>query len=109
MKGNYTDSLFSHHLRSEVHNYIEKTKRKVYCNDYERMYNEIADEIDKYFTKEKGQVIPSEGFTIVESAPPENYEESENDDDKDQKFFDNDDDFYNKAKEIHESIIKPKK
>ena len=78
------------------------------------MYNEIADEIDKYFTKEKGQVIPPEGFTIIESAPPENYEESEDDDDsstaaEDRKFPDNDDDFYNKAKEIHESITKPKK
>ena len=104
-----TYNLFSHHLRSEVLNYIEKTKRKVYCNDYERMHNEIADEIDKYFIKEKGQVILPEGFTIVESAPPENYEESEDDDDsstvaEDQKFPDNDDDFYNKAKEIHESI-----
>jgi hypothetical protein len=77
---------------------MKKTNREMYCNDYERMYNEIADEIEKYFIKEKGQVIPPKGFIIVETVDDEDDDGSAA---EDLKFPDNDDDFHNKVEEVY--------
>ena len=100
-----TYNPFSNDLRSEVLNYMKKTNREMYCNDYERMYNEIADEIDEYFIREKGQVIPPEGFIAVETVDDSSAIPADDDDDgsaaEDLKFPDNDGDFRNKVEEVY--------